>query len=118
MLVPHADVHSTKRRGPRTGESSGVRILVVEDEERLAAVLAKGLAEHGYAVDTAHDGDDGLQLALIEPYDLVILDLMLPSTDGLAVCKAAPQAGADCPGPDADRPRHRRRSRAWARQRS
>src|SRR5688572_8487465 len=97
MLVHHAGVHSNEWRGPRTGESSRVRILVVEDEERLASVLAKGLGEHGYAVDTAHDGEDGLQLALIEPYDLVILDLMLPTTDGLAVCRELRKRGRTVP---------------------
>jgi DNA-binding response OmpR family regulator len=64
-----------------------MRLLVVEDEERLASVLAKGLSEHGYAVDVANDGEAALHLATVEPYDLVILDVMLPKLSGIAVCK-------------------------------
>jgi DNA-binding response OmpR family regulator len=64
-----------------------VRILVVEDERRLAAVLKQGLEEHGYAVDAVFDGEAGLHLATVEPYDLVLLDVMLPLLDGYAVCR-------------------------------
>ncbi|HUZ78903.1 MAG TPA: response regulator transcription factor [Chloroflexota bacterium] len=64
-----------------------MRILVVEDEHKLAGVLRRGLEEHGYAVDLAYDGEDGLALAQIEPYDLVVLDVMLPRIDGLEVCR-------------------------------
>jgi len=63
-----------------------MRILVVEDEHKLAGVLKRGLEEHGYAVDLAYDGEDGLAKAEIEPYDLVVLDVMLPKIDGLQVC--------------------------------
>ena len=64
-----------------------MRILVVEDEARLAAVLRRGLQEQGYAVDVALDGDDGLQLAEQEAYDLIVLDLLLPGLDGLTLCR-------------------------------
>lgn len=64
-----------------------MRILVVEDERKLAGVLKRGLEEHGYAVDVAYDGEDGLAVAEVEPYDLIILDVMLPGLDGLAVCR-------------------------------
>jgi DNA-binding response OmpR family regulator len=64
-----------------------MRILVVEDEEKLAAVLKRGLEEGGYAVDVAHDGEEGLELAELEPYDLIVLDVMLPKLDGLAVAR-------------------------------
>jgi DNA-binding response OmpR family regulator len=64
-----------------------MRILVAEDEHKLAAVVRRGLEEHGYAVDVAYDGDDALAMAEIEPYDLIILDIMLPGTDGLTVCR-------------------------------
>ena len=64
-----------------------MRILVVEDEHRLAAVIRRGLQEQGYAVDVAYDGEDGLALAEVEPYDLVVLDIMLPRLDGLEVCR-------------------------------
>jgi DNA-binding response OmpR family regulator len=63
-----------------------VRILVVEDEHKLAGVLKRGLEEHGYAVDVAYDGDDGLAMATAAPYDLVVLDIMLPKLDGLSLC--------------------------------
>jgi DNA-binding response OmpR family regulator len=63
-----------------------VRILVVEDEHKLAGVLKRGLEEHGYAVDVAYDGEDGLAMATAAPYDLLVLDIMLPKLDGLSVC--------------------------------
>ncbi|GAC1330272.1 MAG: response regulator transcription factor [Chloroflexota bacterium] len=63
-----------------------MRILVVEDEHKLAGVLKRGLEEHGYAVDVAYDGDDGLAMATAAPYDLIVLDIMLPKLDGLSVC--------------------------------
>lgn len=65
-----------------------MRILIVEDEPKLAAVVARGLAEHGYAVDTVADGEDALAMASMTAYDLIILDLMLPGRDGLSVCQA------------------------------
>lgn len=64
-----------------------LRVLVVEDEHKLAGVLKRGLEEQGYAVDVAYDGQNGLDLALQETYDLVVLDVMLPGIDGLAVCR-------------------------------
>jgi DNA-binding response OmpR family regulator len=64
-----------------------MRILVVEDEHKLAAVLKRGLEEHGYAVDVVYDGEAGLHLAEVEPYDLVVLDVMLPLLDGCEVCR-------------------------------
>src|SRR5215212_5645380 len=64
-----------------------MRILVVEDEHKLAAVIRRGLEEHGYAVDVAYDGDDALGMAEMEPYDLIVLDIMLPGIDGLTVCR-------------------------------
>jgi two-component system copper resistance phosphate regulon response regulator CusR len=55
-----------------------VRILVVEDDRKLVEVLRQGLKENGFAVDTAADGNRGLELALATSYDAIILDLMLP----------------------------------------
>jgi DNA-binding response OmpR family regulator len=65
-----------------------MRLLVVEDEHKLAGVLKRGLEEHGYAVDVAYDGEDGLAMATAAPYDVIVLDVMLPKLDGLAVCHA------------------------------
>ncbi len=59
-----------------------MRILLVEDETKIAAFLCKGLAENGFVVDIATRGDDGLHLARTVAYDLVILDVMLPRIDG------------------------------------
>jgi len=65
-----------------------VRILVVEDNKRLSASLDKALRDEGYAVDPAYDGPSGEGMALSSPYDLLILDIMLPGKDGFAVCRA------------------------------
>ncbi len=65
-----------------------MRILVVEDEHQLAGILKRGLQEHGYAVDVAHDGEDGVTLAETADYDLIVLDVMLPGLNGLEVARA------------------------------
>jgi DNA-binding response OmpR family regulator len=64
-----------------------MRILVVEDEHKLAGVLRRGLEEHGYAADVAFDGEEGFARAQVEAYDLIILDVMLPGLDGLTLCR-------------------------------
>jgi DNA-binding response OmpR family regulator len=64
-----------------------MRILLVEDEHTLDAVLKRGLEENGYAVDLAGDGEEALAFASTEPYDLVVLDVMLPDVDGFNVCR-------------------------------
>ena len=65
-----------------------MRVLIVEDERRLAENIARSLRESaGYAVDVALDGEDGLYMAQSNPYDLLVLDLMLPKIDGLTVLK-------------------------------
>ena len=65
-----------------------MRILVVEDEERLSEVLRLGLVEHGYAVDVSGDGVTALELARMNNYDAIILDIMLPGMNGYRVCAA------------------------------
>lgn len=64
-----------------------MRLLVIEDEVKLAQYLHKGLSENGHVVDLAHDGIEGRRLALGGDYDLVLLDLMLPGADGWEVCR-------------------------------
>ncbi|GAA3446266.1 response regulator transcription factor [Planomonospora venezuelensis] len=64
-----------------------MRVLVVEDERRMAAALQRGLQAEGFAVDLAHDGEDGLHLARQGEYDVVVLDIMLPRLSGYNVCK-------------------------------
>lgn len=63
-----------------------MRVLVVEDEKRLAAGLRNGLEAEGFAVDVALNGTDGLWLAREQPYDVVVLDIMLPGVDGFEIC--------------------------------
>lgn len=63
-----------------------MRILVVEDEHRIANSIKKGLEQESYAVDIAYDGEKGFDLASSEEYDIIILDLMLPKMDGLKIC--------------------------------
>src|ERR1039458_5757971 len=74
-----------------------VRILLVEDESRVAAFIAKGLREQTYAVDIAPDGEQALYHAAVNEYDLVILDVMLPLKDGHAVCRELRAAGFGAP---------------------
>lgn len=64
-----------------------MKILVVEDEKKVASFLKKGLEQEYYAVDVANDGKMGLELILTEEYDLIILDIMLPIMDGITVLK-------------------------------
>ena len=64
-----------------------MRVLLVDDDRSLAEALRRGLDEHGYAVDVATEGEDALALARTEPYDLLLLDVMLPSLDGFAICR-------------------------------
>ena len=64
-----------------------MNILVIEDDRRIAAFLERGLAAEGYTVAVEHDGRDGLERARVDPFDVVILDRMLPYVDGLEVCR-------------------------------
>ncbi|MEU9334475.1 response regulator transcription factor [Streptomyces sp. NPDC048290] len=74
-----------------------MRLLIVEDEKRLALSLAKGLTAEGYAVDVVHDGLEGLHRATETPYDLIVLDIMLPGMNGYRVCATLRAAGHDVP---------------------
>ncbi|GAB7104527.1 response regulator transcription factor [Streptomyces phaeofaciens JCM 4814] len=86
------------RHHPAEGDARRpFRLLIVEDERRLALSLAKGLAAEGYAVDVVHDGLEGLHRAGESPYDLLVLDIMLPGMNGYRVCSALRAAGDDVP---------------------
>ncbi|MFA6133113.1 MAG: response regulator transcription factor [Phycisphaerae bacterium] len=75
-----------------------MRVLIVEDEPRLAQNVAQLLREQGsFAVDISYDGEDGRHLAMTNPYDLVILDLMLPKVNGLTILKDLRAAGRGSP---------------------
>ncbi len=59
---------------------------MIEDEKKVADFISNGLAEEGYAVDLAHDGDQGYFLAMTNEYDAILLDIMLPKMDGITLC--------------------------------
>src|SRR5579875_1191713 len=74
-----------------------MRILLVEDEARLASALKQLLKENQYAVDTVHDGDSGYDLALTDSYDIVILDIMLPKMSGIDILRGMRENGVQTP---------------------
>jgi two-component system OmpR family response regulator len=74
-----------------------VRLLIVEDQPKLAQLLARGLREEGHAADVAGRGEDALWMAGAAPYDVIVLDLMLPGIDGLETCRRLRQLGVWTP---------------------
>jgi two-component system, OmpR family, response regulator len=74
-----------------------VRILVVEDDEKIAFFITKGLKQAGFAVDYAGNGEDGLHIALTEQYDAAIIDIMLPKLDGLSLIEKIRQEKVNVP---------------------
>ncbi|MDB5175182.1 MAG: ykoG [Candidatus Saccharibacteria bacterium] len=74
-----------------------MRILVVEDEHRIAQAVKEGLEQESYAVDVAYDGEDGYNSATADEYDLILLDVMLPSMDGYTVCQKLRADGIHTP---------------------
>jgi two-component system OmpR family response regulator len=74
-----------------------MRILIVEDDNTIAHFIEKGLQEEGFAVDHVANGEDGLHMALTEPYDAAILDIMLPKLDGLTVLQRMRESGVATP---------------------
>jgi two-component system, OmpR family, response regulator len=74
-----------------------MRLLLVEDDLKIASFVLKGLKESGFAVDHAADGEDGLHLALNEPYDAAIIDIMLPKLDGLTLIQEMRRKKIDTP---------------------
>jgi DNA-binding response OmpR family regulator len=90
VSVPHpgcGQPESPARPGAGRGTLAAVRVLVVEDERRLAAAVRRGLQAEGFAVDLAHNGEDGLHAAREGDYDALVLDLMLPKLSGYRVCQ-------------------------------
>lgn len=69
-----------------------MKILIVEDDRKIASFVQKGLKEQGYATDVCHDGDEGYDLASGESYDVILLDIMLPGRDGLSILRALRKA--------------------------
>lgn len=74
-----------------------MRLLLVEDDKKVASFIVKGLTESGYAVDVRYDGRSGLEAAEMESYDLIILDWMLPVMDGIMVCQKIREFSKDIP---------------------
>jgi len=74
-----------------------MRVLVVEDERRIADFICKGLSEHGYGVDVAYDGDEALHWPDVAEFDVIVLDVMLPVRDGIEVCRALRERGLRTP---------------------
>jgi DNA-binding response OmpR family regulator len=74
-----------------------VRILIVEDNPKMATAIQRGLRDHGYAPDVSHTGFDGEDMAVTERYDLILLDLMLPDRDGVDVCRNLRRRCVDTP---------------------
>jgi DNA-binding response OmpR family regulator len=74
-----------------------MRALVVEDERKIANALKRGLEQESFAVDVSFDGENGLAMAMDEPYDIIVLDRMLPEIDGLSICEKLRKAGKNMP---------------------
>ncbi len=74
-----------------------MRILVIEDEHRIAQALRQGLEQEAYAVDNCYDGNEGLRTALADDYDIILLDVMLPGMDGIALCRQLRQQSVHTP---------------------
>ena len=74
-----------------------MRALVVEDDRRIARFVERGLKEDGFSVDVAHDGLAALDLAISEPYDIIILDILLPKMDGRDVLRSVRSQGVTAP---------------------
>jgi DNA-binding response OmpR family regulator len=87
MRAPHPDAERQNR----------MRVLVVEDHPSLARSIASGLREEGYAVDLTFDGDEGLRLAQANPYDAIVLDMMLPKVDGWTILSTIRKDGSRTP---------------------
>ena len=74
-----------------------MRILVVEDSRRLAGIVKRGLLEEGYTVDSSYDGEEGQYMAETTPFDVIVLDIMLPKKDGVTVCRELRAKGVNTP---------------------
>jgi len=74
-----------------------MRVLIVEDDEQIASFVIKGLKQAGFAVDHVADGEDGLHMAEVNPYDVMIIDIMLPKRDGFSVIESLRSRGNTTP---------------------
>src|ERR1700746_661766 len=102
VVSPAAGLVQFTKRATKMGEfcyrsSTGMRVLVVEDDEKIASFVVNGLKQSGFAVDRARDGEHGLDLASAVSYDAAVLDLMLPKLDGLSVLRQLRQRKISVP---------------------
>jgi DNA-binding response OmpR family regulator len=96
--LPAAEATRLPAESPNSGtKGETVRVLVIEDNPKIAATLRQGFTEQGYAVDVMHTGFQGEEAAALQPYDLIVLDVMLPDRDGVDVCKALRRRGVATP---------------------
>src|ERR1700704_4787055 len=93
MLTSPGPVSWSSHLPRRTLHTGSMRLLIVEDDSKLPASLARGLRSEGYAVDLASSGEDALLQARVYDYDVVILDVMIPGPDGVEVCRALREDG-------------------------
>ena len=84
-------------RGPRGATLRAMKVLVVEDEEKIASFIRKGLESHGMTCDVLGDGEDGYLAATTQPYDAIVLDIMIPGRDGLSLLKSLRRKGINTP---------------------
>ena len=82
---------------PGLMHSNGMRVLVVEDERKVAALVRAGLEEQGFVADVVYDGDDALRRAAAEPYAAIVMDIMVPGRDGLSVLRQLREARNNVP---------------------
>ena len=73
------------------------KVLVIEDELSILKLLTYNLEQEGYEVESSMDGEEGLQMALNNPYHMILLDLMLPNKDGMEICREIRQAKSEIP---------------------
>ena len=88
-----------------------MHILIVEDEQKIASFLRRGLMENGFVVEVAEDGEQGLEYALVGKADLIILDVVLPNRDGWSLLTELRRSDLETPGLVSYRPRPRVRPR-------
>lgn len=74
-----------------------MRVLIIEDEQRIAAAIKQGLEQEAYAVDIAFDGDEGYRSAVAEEYDILVVDVMLPTMNGYDICRQLRNDGIHTP---------------------
>src|SRR4051812_16334570 len=81
-----------------SGNMVGVRVLIVEDEPKMAGLIRRGLVEEGHAADVAATGEDAVWMAAAHPYDAIVLDVMLPGFSGFETCRRLRNGGVWAPG--------------------